>query len=196
MNSPPDSLSRSTSKSKAAAPISPPVGEDDGLASNQQFSLLDVKIPDSSMDQDGTLSRRFAPPSPASTISAIAVGSTSDAAIIQSIEKGEHPEGDAFLDDTRSLSESIRQHIVDGGLRYHAYHAGQYAFPNDDTEQMRDDLKHNLTIHLCEGDYIYSPVQSVLEAGGKVLDLGKNLTTFSASSLHTPCSIKDDADSA
>lgn len=77
-------------------------------------------------------------------------------------------------DDTRSLTSSIRQHIVDGGLRYHAYHAGQYAFPNDETEQYRDDLKHHLTLHLCEGDYFAAPIQNILETGAHVLDLGEN----------------------
>lgn len=110
-------------------------------------------------------------PSPASTGSALAVGSTLEAAQIKSLEKGE----DALDqdDDTRSLTDSIRQHIVDGGLRYHAYHAGSYSFPNDETEQYRDDLKHNLCIYLCEGDYFFAPIHNILEKGGTVLDLGK-----------------------
>lgn len=113
------------------------------------------------------------PPSPASTGSAIAVGTSQEAAIIQSIENGEALSDDCDFDDTRSLTDSIRQHIVEGGLRYHAYHSGQYAFPNDETEQYRDDLKHNLTIHLCEGDYFYAPVHRIFEQGGEILDLGE-----------------------
>lgn len=91
--------------------------------------------------------------------------------MIQSIEQGEYNAEDG--DDTRSLTESIRQHIVDGGLRYHAYHAGQYAFPNDETEQFRDDLKHNLTVYLCDGEFFHAPVHHVFEEGAEVLDLGK-----------------------
>ncbi|KAK5995301.1 Methyltransferase pytC [Cladobotryum mycophilum] len=112
------------------------------------------------------------PPSPASTGSAIAVGTSEEAFVIQSIEKGEYVPDDDSWDDTRSLTDSIRQHIIDGGLRYHAYHAGQYAFPNDETEQYRDDLKHNLTIHLCEGAYFHAPIIGMLERGAEVLDLG------------------------
>ena len=96
----------------------------------------------------GSDTHTMAPPSPSLTSgSAIAVGSSADVEVIQSIEKGDFAPLD---DDTRSLTDSIRQHIVDGGLRYHAYHAGKYCFPNDETEQYRDDLKHNLTVYLCD----------------------------------------------
>lgn len=113
------------------------------------------------------------PPSPASTGSAITVGTSQNAILIKSLEQGEYIPDDNTWDDTRSLTDSIRQHIVDGGLRYHAYHAGQYNFPNDETEQYRDDLKHNLTIHLCEGAYYYAPIhERLLQPGAEVLDLG------------------------
>ncbi|CAH0052989.1 unnamed protein product [Clonostachys solani] len=109
------------------------------------------------------------PPSPSPTGSVIDVGTLSDAARIQNLENGDYPNDD---DDTRSLSESIRGHIVRGGLRYHAYHAGKYAFPNDETEQYRDDLKHTLTLHLCDDRAFFAPVGNILESGAEVLDLG------------------------
>lgn len=112
------------------------------------------------------------PPSPTLTSSgsAIAVGTSVDAAVIQSLEKGDFTQPE---DDTRSLTESIRQHIVDGGLRYHAYHAGKYCFPNDETEQYRDDLKHNLTVYLCDGEFFHAPIHRQLDDGAEVLDLGE-----------------------
>ncbi|TWU76057.1 hypothetical protein ED733_007412 [Metarhizium rileyi] len=102
----------------------------------------------------------------------ISVATPDEAAIISCIEKGEYVDGQEIDDDTRSLTSSIRQHIVDGGLRYHAYHAGQYAFPNDENEQYRDNLKHILTLHLCEGMYFFAPIQELLQRGAHVLDLG------------------------
>ena len=97
------------------------------------------------------------------------------AELVKSIERGEYPDDneDCNHDETRSLTSSIREHIVDGGLRYHAYHAGQYAFPNDETEQYRDELKHNLTLRLCDGEYFLAPLHDILNAGAEVLDLGK-----------------------
>ncbi|KAL2198057.1 S-adenosyl-L-methionine-dependent methyltransferase [Corynascus similis CBS 632.67] len=82
----------------------------------------------------------------------------------------------AFEDDMSrypaSVTSSVRDHQYEGGLRYHAYHAGKYAFPNDETEQNRDDMKHTMTLMLCRGAYFYSPVEEALERGGEVLDLG------------------------
>ena len=120
---------------------------------------------------------RPGPPSPASTSSAIAVGSTEEAALIESIERGEYAAND--LDETRSLTESIRQHIIDGGLRYHAYHAGKYMFPNDETEQYREDMKHNLTVYLTNGEGFFAPMHELFEKGAEVLDLGECHCHFS-----------------
>lgn len=74
-----------------------------------------------------------------------------------------------------SVTSSIREHEFDGGLRYHAYRSGRYAFPNDEMEQSRDDMKHTVMLMLCRGRYFYSPVKEVLEQGGEVLDLGRFL---------------------
>lgn len=84
----------------------------------------------------------------------------------------------AFDDDMArypaSMTSSVRDHVYEGGLRYHAYRAGKYAFPNDETEQNRDDMKHTMTLMLCRGAYFYAPVEEVLERGGEVLDLGES----------------------
>lgn len=71
-----------------------------------------------------------------------------------------------------SLTESIRHHVYQGGLRYHAYRDGRYAFPNDEVEQNRDDMKHTMTLLLCRQKHFYAPVEQALMNGGKVLDLG------------------------
>ncbi|KAK4238335.1 Phosphoethanolamine N-methyltransferase [Achaetomium macrosporum] len=71
-----------------------------------------------------------------------------------------------------SMTSSVRDHVYEGGLRYHAYRAGKYAFPNDEVEQNRDDMKHTMTLMLCQGAYFYAPVEDVLDEGAEVLDLG------------------------
>ncbi|PHH77732.1 hypothetical protein CDD80_246 [Ophiocordyceps camponoti-rufipedis] len=78
-------------------------------------------------------------------------------------------------DETRSLTDSIRQHVVDGNLRYHAYHAGTYAFPNDEAEQYSDDVKHGLTVDLCDGRLFLAPCDDMFERGAQVLDLVADL---------------------
>ncbi|CAI4215471.1 unnamed protein product [Parascedosporium putredinis] len=76
--------------------------------------------------------------------------------------------------ETKSLTESILEHVVEGGLRYHAYHAGKYPFPNDDVEQQCDEMRHVMTLELCDGKAFYAPVEDLLTEGAEVLDLGKN----------------------
>ncbi|KAK4207266.1 S-adenosyl-L-methionine-dependent methyltransferase [Rhypophila decipiens] len=71
-----------------------------------------------------------------------------------------------------SMTSSVRAHVYEGGLRYHAYKDGKYAFPNDETEQNRDDMKHTMALMLTRGAFHYAPVEEVLKNGGEVLDLG------------------------
>ncbi|KAK3347149.1 S-adenosyl-L-methionine-dependent methyltransferase [Lasiosphaeria hispida] len=76
-------------------------------------------------------------------------------------------------DTTPSGDSSVHAHVYEGGLRYHAFRDGKYAFPNDEVEQNRDDMKHSMSLLLCHGAYFYAPVEEVLAAGGaEVLDLG------------------------
>ncbi|KAL9566508.1 hypothetical protein ACKAV7_009423 [Fusarium commune] len=153
MNSPPNSFSRQSDDSPSS----------------------DTSNPRNSAEKDQHLpvSRHMIPPSPASsTTSPLAVGSAHEAALIQSIERGDYATDD---DETRSLTDSIRQHIVEGGLRYHSYHAGKYLFPNDEAEQDREELKHNLTVYLCDDRLFFAPIEQLLEKGAEVLDLGTGI---------------------
>ncbi|KAF5621908.1 methyltransferase [Fusarium sp. NRRL 52700] len=150
MNSPPNSFSRQSDDSPSSKP---------GNSAGKDKHLV---------------SRQMVPPSPASsTTSPLAVGSAHEAALIQSIERGDYATDD---DETRSLTDSIRQHIVEGGLRYHSYHAGKYLFPNDEAEQDREELKHNLTVYLCDDRLFFAPIEQLLEKGpAEVLDLGTGI---------------------
>lgn len=71
-----------------------------------------------------------------------------------------------------SMTSAVQQYVYEGGLRYHAFRNGKYAFPNDDVEQNRDDMKHTMTLMLCQGRHFYAPVEERLRQGGKCLDLG------------------------
>jgi len=71
-----------------------------------------------------------------------------------------------------SMSSSVRAHVYEGGMRYHAFRNGKYALPNDEAEQNRDDMKHSLALMLCHGAHFLAPVEETLRAGGEILDLG------------------------
>ncbi|KAH8800399.1 S-adenosyl-L-methionine-dependent methyltransferase [Xylogone sp. PMI_703] len=70
-----------------------------------------------------------------------------------------------------SLTSSIRNHILENGMQYHAFHADStfYPFPNDENEQNRDDIKHAMTVMLCGGRLYFAPIgqnpQSILDLG-------------------------------
>lgn len=77
-----------------------------------------------------------------------------------------------------SMTSSVRAHVYEGGLRYHAFRDGRYAFPNDEVEQNRDDMKHSMCLMLSRGKHFYSPIENRLGTGGQVLDLGTYLFLF------------------
>lgn len=99
-------------------------------------------------------------------------GPDSDDEAVRS-EKGDDDRIAFELEDyCESISSALKNHIFEGGLRYHAYRDGKYAFPNDDIEQNRDDMKHTLTLMLCKRKHFLTPIDDILEKGATILDLG------------------------
>ncbi|KAF4624581.1 hypothetical protein G7Y89_g13588 [Cudoniella acicularis] len=76
---------------------------------------------------------------------------------------------DGLSSYSASITSSIRNHVHENGLRYHAFKQDStyYPFPNDENEQNRDDIKHAMTMMLCEGKLHYAPLgdnpQSILD---------------------------------
>ena len=84
-------------------------------------------------------------------------------------------EDDGYNDDqasnsSTSISSSVRNHTFEDGIRYHRFHDGQYAFPNDENEQNRDDMKHAMTLLLCGQRLHFAPIG---ESPQRIIDLGK-----------------------
>ncbi|TDZ16151.1 Secondary metabolism regulator LAE1 [Colletotrichum orbiculare MAFF 240422] len=71
-------------------------------------------------------------------------------------------------DDFMSLSSSIRDFEFENSRRYHKYKEGQYNFPNDDWELEREDMKHAMVVHICDGKLHSAP----LDNPQKILDVG------------------------
>ncbi|KAI9657724.1 MAG: hypothetical protein M1821_002900 [Bathelium mastoideum] len=53
-----------------------------------------------------------------------------------------------------SLSSSVRDYAFENGRRYHKFRQGNYAFPNDDQEQHREDMKHAMAL-AASGDRLH-----------------------------------------
>ena len=108
---------------------------------------------------------------------------TTAAQVIQP-ENGAHEAGVVEADDDQdssygseasssysaSVTSSIRNNILENGLRYHSFKQdAYYPFPNDENEQNRDDIKHAMTVMICGGKLHFAPIGENPQA---ILDLG------------------------
>ncbi len=72
------------------------------------------------------------------------------------------PDFDTIIDDgygaetniptLTSLSPTARNFAFENGRRYHKFREGRYVFPNDESEQDREDMKHAMIVNLCGGE--------------------------------------------
>ncbi|KXH46149.1 hypothetical protein CSIM01_11053 [Colletotrichum simmondsii] len=72
-----------------------------------------------------------------------------------------------------SLSESILEYRMENGRTYHRYKDGKYTLPNDQAEQERLDLQHNVFLLTFDNRLgLAPPCQKGAEVPGRVLDVG------------------------
>jgi hypothetical protein len=78
-------------------------------------------------------------------------------------------ETDSLGSASSSLKSSIRNYTFENGRRYHKFREGAYNFPNDETEQDREDMKHAMVVNLCGGRLHFAPIgenpQNILDMG-------------------------------
>ena len=77
-------------------------------------------------------------------------------------------ETDAESRVSTSISSSVRDYAFEHGRRYHKFREGRYQFPNDESEQDREDMKHAMIVNLCGGKLHYAPLvhpQNILDVG-------------------------------
>jgi hypothetical protein len=67
-----------------------------------------------------------------------------------------------------SMTPGSRAWSFENGRRYHAFREGQYNFPNDETEQDREDIKHAMMVKLCQVLH-FAPIGTSPQ---RVLDMG------------------------
>ena len=78
-------------------------------------------------------------------------------------------ETDSFGSTSSSLTSSVRNYMYENGRRYHKFREGAYNFPNDETEQDREDMKHTMIVNLCGGRLHFAPIG---EKPQNILDMG------------------------
>ncbi|RKK65352.1 hypothetical protein BFJ69_g16355 [Fusarium oxysporum] len=83
------------------------------------------------------------------------------------------------------LQETLAENPLeaDNGRRYHAFRAGTYLLPNDDTEQDRMDLAHHISRLLLGGELFRAPISDNPQ---RVLDLGTGTGIWAMDFAETP----------
>ncbi|EFQ25684.1 methyltransferase domain-containing protein [Colletotrichum graminicola] len=71
---------------------------------------------------------------------------------------------------TASLSSSVVDYPTENGRRYHAFRAGAYYGPNDESEQDRLDFHHAMIVKLIGKKLFLSPINT--EKSQRILDIG------------------------
>jgi hypothetical protein len=82
-----------------------------------------------------------------------------------------------------SLSSSVRDFAFENGRRYHKFREGAYNFPNDDSEQEREDMKHAMMVNLCQKLH-FAPIG---DNPGNILDIGTGTGIWA---IESECFIK------
>jgi hypothetical protein len=78
-------------------------------------------------------------------------------------------ETDSIGSTSASITSSVRDFAFENGRRYHKFREGSYNFPNDPSEQEREDMKHAMMVNLLGGRLHFAPIgdnpQNILDMG-------------------------------
>jgi hypothetical protein len=77
-------------------------------------------------------------------------------------------ETDSIISASTSMATSVRDFAFENGRRYHKFREGRYNFPNDDSEQDREDMKHAMVGNLCQALH-FAPIGP---SPHEILDMG------------------------
>ncbi|KAK0377687.1 TAM domain methyltransferase [Colletotrichum limetticola] len=134
----------------------------------------------------GNATQPITPVSPAAAASSPAATVSPAAAIVAEEDPDPSTDGyetgsDGNSNASTSLSSSVRDYEWENKRRYHKFKQGRYLCPNDEPEQDREDMKHALVLHICDGDLHSAPLgnpQKILDIGTGTgiwaIDMGDN----------------------
>ena len=77
----------------------------------------------------------------------------------------------------------MRNYAFENGRRYHRFREGAYNFPNDDSEQDREDMKHAMVVNLCQQLH-FAPIGA---SPHNILDMGTGTGIWAIESAYSPC---------
>ena len=96
--------------------------------------------------------------------STIEIGTTDDSG-----NGSSYDDSDAYSSFSASVTSSVFDYVYENGRRYHRFREGRYLFPNDDAEQERENIKHEMAVMLLSNKLHLAPIS---REGGRIVDLG------------------------
>ncbi|KAH7116277.1 S-adenosyl-L-methionine-dependent methyltransferase [Dactylonectria macrodidyma] len=107
-------------------------------------------------------------------------------------------QADDNTSSTASVTSSILNYRIENGRTYHAYKDGKYYMPNDETENNRLDLQHNLFLLTFNNKLSLSPPNLPEFKTGRVLDLGTGIGIWAVdfADEHPETETDDDSNSS
>ncbi|WQF79128.1 Putative S-adenosyl-L-methionine-dependent methyltransferase superfamily [Colletotrichum destructivum] len=166
---------RAATQSPSRSPPPPQSPEAGARESGARESVAREAGPSEAVTQEAGPQEAGSPETGPQETASPAVNHTPQPNIEAQDDEDDGDEGDGYetasntsTNDTSSLASSIRDYNFENKRRYHKFKEGRYAFPNDDAEQEREDMKHAMVVTLCGGTLHSAP----LENPHKILDIG------------------------
>ncbi|KAK7428828.1 hypothetical protein QQZ08_004598 [Neonectria magnoliae] len=136
-------------------------------------------------ESHGQVAETNSPPAQGNTDTALAVD---EDVTFEDEDDGDSTFGADNFSDTTSLSSSILSYRQENGRTYHAYKDGVYVLPNDEKENERLDLQHNLLLMTFDGKLHCAPADKpfrrVLDAG-----CGTGIWSIDFADEHPECQV-------
>ncbi|KAF4421996.1 Secondary metabolism regulator LAE1 [Colletotrichum fructicola Nara gc5] len=88
------------------------------------------------------------------------------------VSDDESARGESIASSSTSVTESVLEYRIENGRTYHKYKDGKYHLPNDERENERLDVQHNMWLLTFDNRLGTAPPNDPKSKVGRVLDVG------------------------
>ncbi|KAK2730844.1 methyltransferase domain-containing protein [Colletotrichum kahawae] len=92
--------------------------------------------------------------------------------LAEDVPEDESDRGESIASSSTSVTESVLEYRIENGRTYHKYKDGKYHLPNDERENDRLDIQHNMWLLTFDNRLGTAPPNDPNSKVGRVLDVG------------------------
>ncbi|KAE9571534.1 hypothetical protein CGMCC3_g12499 [Colletotrichum fructicola] len=92
--------------------------------------------------------------------------------LAEDVSDDESARGESIASSSTSVTESVLEYRIENGRTYHKYKDGKYHLPNDERENERLDVQHNMWLLTFDNRLGTAPPNDPKSKVGRVLDVG------------------------